>query len=499
MLTTNEPLTSSDAAYITRPFIADVVSNLTAATHPYIGILGGRQTGKTTALYHIIEQLLTNRHACAYIDLAQISEQRSEPEVWIAKLSATLQSSLLPKHLRNIAPNLTNIDAFPSHLYTVVDKLNPQHSLFIVLDNISVVPEHLLTFFHKIREMHNLRTQPGAPPQVKRIQFIFAGSFDPYTFIRTNANSPFNIAINFDTSEQDFSLAHVQAQADRAGHNAHATAIFQQTSGHPYVTNALINALDACSNVGEAIQSVLRTDVHFSMLQRLLDNNDGCIDTLQAIEQGKQLPYNRTSTDDLTFLITNSFVKPNSDGRATIRCEIYRRWFIGYLRRKTHLGVKLSHFANFANPVTRDHLEKLLLVAPEMMNLYPLLAPVCMGAILEAVLIEKLKSIADITPLADQLNVEVTQMAHLRGIDKISKKDGAYKPVSTWKLSQMIEIARIAGMLDISSAQISHALRDWRNLIHPEKYSTEYPDGFDEDQAQTALYAGRMLLTKLQR
>ena len=46
-------------------------------------------------------------------------------------------------------------------------------------------------------------------------------------------------------------------------------------------------------------------------------------------------------------------------------------------------------------------------------------------------------------------------------------KTGKTKQLHEWKLSELIDVARSLGLLDIDVAKFSHVLRDFRNYIHP--------------------------------
>jgi hypothetical protein len=57
-------------------------------------------------------------------------------------------------------------------------------------------------------------------------------------------------------------------------------------------------------------------------------------------------------------------------------------------------------------------------------------------------------------------------------------KTGKVKPFSGWTLSEMIDVAHKLGWIRTSMSKFSHALRDFRNLIHPNVQITSntYPD-----------------------
>ena len=47
------------------------------------------------------------------------------------------------------------------------------------------------------------------------------------------------------------------------------------------------------------------------------------------------------------------------------------------------------------------------------------------------------------------------------------KHDGKVKPFHDWKLSELIDVAHEVGILSLDVKKFSHALRDFRNYIHP--------------------------------
>ena len=58
------------------------------------------------------------------------------------------------------------------------------------------------------------------------------------------------------------------------------------------------------------------------------------------------------------------------------------------------------------------------------------------------------------------------------------KKDGKVKHFADWTLNDMIEVAHEIGWIQLDVKKFSHALRDFRNIIHPYQqlaYRT-YPD-----------------------
>jgi len=82
-----------------------------------------------------------------------------------------------------------------------------------------------------------------------------------------------------------------------------------------------------------------------------------------------------------------------------------------------------------------------------------LAATVMMGSLLEGLLLGVF-----------QRNPTVANQAVNTPVDS---KTGKPKNFSNWKLSEMIDIAHSLGWIDLDVKKFSHALREFRNLIHP--------------------------------
>jgi len=92
-----------------------------------------------------------------------------------------------------------------------------------------------------------------------------------------------------------------------------------------------------------------------------------------------------------------------------------------------------------------------------------LAAVVMMGSVLEGVLLHKAE-----------------QDPATAGRANSSPKDraGKTKPIGDWSFSSLIDVAHEVGWLQGDVKRFSHALRDYRNLVHPylQRQTGEYPD-----------------------
>lgn len=61
------------------------------------------------------------------------------------------------------------------------------------------------------------------------------------------------------------------------------------------------------------------------------------------------------------------------------------------------------------------------------------------------------------------------QKANTAGNAPIFKQTGKVKPFSDWNLTEMIDVAHSLSWINYDVKNFSHALREFRNLIHPNK------------------------------
>jgi hypothetical protein len=383
-------------------------------------------------------------------------------------------------------------------MYEIVRNSGVRQPLIVFVDEVTAVPSSIRRpFFSTLRAMFNERTDSGAPNEARLVLFLFSGSFDPDRFIRGN-NSPFNVAKDFDTTNFDFSMEQVTELAKLLGVENASNEVYRWTGGHPYLTNRMLNLVSESNQVNDAAQLILQDDSNLRHLgQRLKDVSEPAIQLALKIRRGEQIPCAMGLTDHLDYLLVMGLVKPNKDGNAVIRCEIYKE-FLDLFRRITEDSfskpARKSTLLNFLPPgPLRDHAVSLVAIAPTLAAENPALAAICMGTVLETVLLQVLEVRSDLPAAVQTLNQEVQSGLlgrHLR-IDAGKPRPG------DWTLAQMIEVARVCGLIRQTSSQVSHGIRDWRNLIHPAKIRKDYPSGVPPEVADAAIATGNLILNEL--
>ncbi len=90
----------------------------------------------------------------------------------------------------------------------------------------------------------------------------------------------------------------------------------------------------------------------------------------------------------------------------------------------------------------------------------PLAATVMMGGLLEGLLLAR-------------VNQESNKKPIFTATAAPKDKNGGTKPLKDWVLFDFISVAHELSWITVSAKSIGHALRDYRNYIHPQKQLTE--------------------------
>jgi hypothetical protein len=321
--------------------------------------------------------------------------------------------------------------------------------------------------------------------------FVFAGTFDPHRLIETE-NSPFNVAHHADTSSDDFSLQQVVAIAERAGVPGLAEAINDWTGGHPYLTTALaarcVNGIEPDAGA----QEMLVDDVNLSQMAiRVRQLDDNSLLLLDKLLAGEEFPYGWGMDPGLDHLLRLGLIRP-SNGNTAIRCKLYRA-MIQRLKQFTRQSPKepVDEPMGFVPVgVLRDSAVQLLDSAPKVAASCPALATAAAGSALETILLGELEREGSLSAEVAQVNLDI--QARRLSLEVISRP-----APDRWTLAQMIEVAQRRGMVTKTSSQVSHGVRDWRNLIHPAKLRQEFPDGVPLDVAESSIAATATLIREL--
>ena len=141
------------------------------------------------------------------------------------------------------------------------------------------------------------------------------------------------------------------------------------------------------------------------------------------------------------------------------------------------------------NEITFDlsqHATQLMKLAPSIQHDYPAMAIAVAGIAFESKLLEILESRGVGSSESGQLNTDIDPGV-VKNVPKINYDKNS---PGKWKLSQMIECARYAKILSAKETTLAHAIRDWRNVMHPSALRRTFSSRPNTDvniQAQAAI------------
>ena len=238
------PVKFDSSVYIVREKEESV---LRAIQHKeFVSIVGPRQVGKTSLLQKIQAIVESNYdYASALIDLSAINDPNLEFKEWAYHFCKLLNRQLLPFVSNEIEIDFPKASVEFREYWTSIVSLLNRSSLLILLDEANSVPSKVNDpFFSTIRSIFTDRNLYRPDPQLARINFAFAGVFEPDDLVKNRQNSPFNVSQIFRLS--DFSKDEVGLFAIRLSeeigekiHKEILDRIYYWTDGQPYLSQSL--------------------------------------------------------------------------------------------------------------------------------------------------------------------------------------------------------------------------------------------------------------------
>ncbi len=305
---TRGPLDPTADAHVCvpRPELDQLLRAVHAPTvDAYLALQSSRQTGKTTILYQLRARLRPRGYGAALVDLAVIREQ-SEAELYRFVASEMLSDlqPVLNKSLRGLsAPDLpTSPVEFRNFLLEIARQTHAPR-LVIMIDEVEAVPEkHADAFFGTIRNVFSSRRKEDEAAFDKYL-FVFAGAKELHR-LTGGSNSPLNIAERIYL--KDFDLAGVRMlvtnfkRASITAPDQTAQWIYEQTMGHPYLTQKVCSTIEQWHPgvitqeiVRRAGVQILKSDDHLEKIILQIDAENRPRQLLEQIVRGKSVPFSR--------------------------------------------------------------------------------------------------------------------------------------------------------------------------------------------------------------
>ncbi|NKB68411.1 MAG: AAA family ATPase [Candidatus Latescibacteria bacterium] len=321
---TRGPITDpEESIYVERPVDEEVLELVQRGN--YVTVLGARQTGKTSLLYHLRRRLPADFYVSVAIDLTPVKD--AEREQLYRFVGGRIAGALaLQPEQRQVVERITEPIGFLEALKTMAGSAGTKW-IVVTLDEFEAVPESLREgFFGTIRTVYNERS---IQLEFERFVFVLAGATDPRTLISPESGlSPFNISQEVYSTDFDVEGVRQMVQTLQRGaaqEGRLAAAIYSWTQGHPNLTARLCAML--------AAEPKLQVD---EAAERLISGGDDNIQRvvgglerfaegpqwLQAlVGEGKKPRYDRTSSVVAQLDLLGA-IRRGDDGLCLIRNKL---------------------------------------------------------------------------------------------------------------------------------------------------------------------------------
>ncbi len=304
----------------------------TPAVDSYYAILSARQTGKTTLLYQLRARLRGLGFGAALLDL-NIVRVQSEANFYrfiASQILDEIDSVLSGKWKYAAEDELpTNAVEFRRMLFEVAQEASVPR-LVILIDEVEGVPDTFADgFFGTIRNVFSSRRKDDEAAFEKYV-FVFSGARELHR-LTTGPNSPLNIADRIYLA--DFTLEGVQKLVSNFTHlliSVPADAakwIWEQTRGHPYLTQKLCATIEQAHPSGVshaaveyATAQILRSDDHLEKMLIQIDQESAGLALLKKVLAGKPVRFSRLQPGIARLELMGAL---RDQGNCAIRNPIY--------------------------------------------------------------------------------------------------------------------------------------------------------------------------------
>ncbi len=337
------PVQAKAGTYLSRPADDELFEACQAGEFSYV--LACRQIGKSSLMFETASRLRQDGVETATIDLNKIGQAKDAESWYISLLDVLARELNLEIDVQSWwdeRSRLTPVRHFLQFLRDVVLKEISQ-PIVIFIDEIDMTLGLSFTddFFAAIRAFYNDRVRYQA---YHRLTFVLLGVATPDELIQDNNRTPFNIGRpislrDFTQAECDPFRLEIEAQFP-----SHESSYFEQiyswTSGHPYLTQKLCEAVlkqphhqDAPDLVETVVQQLFlttedRSDDNIQVVQSRVKNDQFArkmLLTYQEILEGKTVLEDERSVAQNRLKLYGLVVA--KDGKLEVRNKLYRHVF----------------------------------------------------------------------------------------------------------------------------------------------------------------------------
>lgn len=470
-------------AYIPRVFEQRVFSEI--ASGRWVLLLGPRQHGKSSGLVRLNKQLREAGYSSALVDLMGLPPCPSFPDLlrWFTdQIGRNIGRDIPRPRTENQGEVAAWLEAaFPSGKAPVA----------LIIDEAGSIEnsQYRNAFYGQIRQINSLKADAAVDSITSRIRFVFAGTFRPETLVQEQ-NSPFNVCKTVYTDDITLDQATQLANSVNPAVVNFVKAAHDFLNGQPYLLQTVFQDTLSKSElpIEVAFAEALKNLPHSigphleGIFSKIVGNTNLVQKVAQMVQQGSTGVAPADS--DYTFLQVLGLAK-REDAKLIFRNSLYQEVAkaspqllppvaaSAAPRKVSVFAIEKTALAFMKNPELREICFSAYDGAAKAhANESYRLALTGFGSAMEALLIDLHLSVS-----AGQLQTAVNAAKAESDPTKkanFNRYETETDPL-TWRLVNLINIAK---KLKIKGAypEPSHALRDWRNLVHPALAMKQFVD-----------------------
>lgn len=499
------PVPLESSAYVPRDFESQAFQELNRGR--WVLLLGPRQHGKTTGILRILDTLGKAGVVTARVDLQGLPAPGSY---------ADLLRAVAQQVHRTSTPSVGGPLEPPADVEALVDWFEaalPESTSPIVIsidEAASIVSDELRnSFFGQIREIATQSADAPAGSFTKRLRFVFARTFRPESLVHPN-NSPFNVCEHIITGDLSIEAATTLAKAVNPSLEPIVSRAFSYVGGQPHLLQVVFrrsSEMDGAPIESSCEQVLAQLDEieygHLSgMLMPIRDAptllsliremvRDGYVPLVPASQDHRYLQVLGVARREGNVLVFRSeFYKsvvsanPQFSSPDQPAANLQRRPLLfplseidlGFVQDTTARAVIRSLHDGAVTCHNAGHFR---------------LSLAGFGAATEALLLAWLQTV-NATNLGPKVAVaETTPEPHRTNLQRGEDRANP----GTWRFVNMINVAR---QFDVgrNKMEASHALREWRNLIHAAASIAHYVEESVMSAESTAAAGQFMILIR---
>jgi hypothetical protein len=458
------------AAYVSRAFEEKLFTTLSKTN--WVLLLGPRQHGKSSSLVRLRQRIEDEGMVCARLDLQQLGMQDSY---------ASVLRNVCQKIARQCGTVIKEDPPETEDLESWLDVTLPLEGRIVLLvdEAAAIRQEFRNTFYGQLRSIAN-----GGSDGIgvaKRLVCLFAGTFIPEKLVEDSNNSPFNVCTWIPTEDLTLDQANDLYHSVTNERNESAvSAVFDYVGGQPYLLQRIFDELTQFSN------DERHNEVNNVLTSIKSGGDDGhCANLFKQILAYPTLPpliaamvekgdiSDVPADNEVQFLITVGLAK-KINGSIRFRNLLYRD--IAALSPQFSNSPQASVIGGAARLYAVDvNVFSFILDIPTReivwdaynagVNCYAnkdfRLALISFGSALEGILQVWLNSLSPVS-----LAAAVARAKNTTNYTKADIKSSDEKKIDGWSFVNLIRVTResIGGR---KMVEPNHALREWRNFIHP--------------------------------